>query len=145
MPKYKKGRKYIQKAEETKQSLLNLKKSMFNSALKSLIIAAVFLVLSLLFNGEIIKISAESGTAKDILLLLSKAAIITLYYLFVVIGFANARELEGRPIGLMEIIFIAIFSLIQSIRSAAVFWLSLSGVLLVTLYLWVVQIKVEQY
>ena len=52
-------------------------------------------------------------------------------------------ELKGKPATMREVIIILVLSLFQSIRSPSVFWISLAGILLINLYFWAVQSKVE--
>jgi len=142
MPKYNKAKKNIG-LERKKKELTDQKQIVFSSAIKSLIVGGIFLVLSILFNGNVIAINPEQGTAIDILIILVKSVIILLFYTFVFLSVANSMELKGKPASMREIIIIAVLSLIQSILNSAVFWISLLGILVINLYFWIVQVKVE--
>ena len=143
MPKYKKVKKKSAELKKIQRELTDLKQNVFSSAIKSLIIGGVFLILSILFNGNVISTEFEQGTALDILMILVKSLIIVLFYTFILLSVANSMELKGNPASFREIIIIGVLSLIQSVLSSAVFWLSLFGIIIITLYLWIVQIKVE--
>ncbi len=145
MPKYKKGKKRAQKEEESRKQLSDQKTVMFNSSIRSLIVAGVCLVLSFLFNGNIIKITVESGSAVDVLLIILKSLLITLFYTFTLIGLANTMELRGKPSSLREIVIIGVVSLIQGVLSLPVFLLAVLGIFLSSIYLWAIQVKVERY
>ncbi|MCK4797748.1 MAG: hypothetical protein KAT05_10215, partial [Spirochaetes bacterium] len=82
-------------------------------------------------------------TALDVILTLVKSLLIILFYSFVFLGIANSMELKGKPATMREVILILILSLFQSIRSPSVFWISLAGILLINLYFWAIQFRVE--
>ena len=145
MPKYKKGKKRAQEEEETRKKLSDQKSEMYNSSIRSLIVAGVCLVLSFLLNANIIPITVETGSAVDVLLIILKSLLITLFYTFTLIGLANTMELRGKPSSIREIIIIGVISLIQGVLSLPVFLLSVVGILLSSIYLWAIQAKVERY
>jgi len=144
MTKYKKEKKAAQE-EDTRKQLMDQKSLMYNSSIRSLIIGGVCLIISFLFNGNIIKLSVETGSAVDVLLILLKSLLITFFYTFTLVGLANTMELRGKPSSLREIIIIAVISLIQGVLSLPVFLISLLGVILASLYLWGIQMRVERY
>jgi cation transport ATPase len=144
MPKYKKGKKRQQlENEEKSKSFSDQKRDIYNSSIRSLILGGIILILSLIFNGNMIQFGIEPGTAIDVILTLIKSLIIILFYTFVFLGIANSMELRGKPASMKIVILISLLSLFQSIRSASVFWISLAGILLMNLYFWVLQSKVE--
>ncbi|MCP4762466.1 MAG: hypothetical protein GY870_11850 [archaeon] len=152
MPKIKKGKKKAEKYEEEIKKLSEMKFDMFSSSIKSLLIGAIFLIISFLFNRNILPFniienftveSIESGSIEDVLLIAIKSLSIILFFTFVIIGLANTQELIGKPLSLFEITIVSIISLIQSFPSINVFWISFGGILLILFYFWLVQIKVE--
>ena len=143
MPKYKKGKKQSQQIEDKRKKLNDLKNDMFNSSIKALVFSGTFLILSLLFNGNIILIETESGTALDIVMKAVKVIIIVLFFTFTLLALANTMELKGKPVEIKEILFIVIISIIQGIRSMTIVWISLALIFIVLCYLWIVQVKVE--
>jgi magnesium-transporting ATPase (P-type) len=145
MPKYKKKGSKIAQEEESRQQLIDQKRFMYSSSLRSLIISGVCFVLSFLFNGNLIQIDVAMGSAVGVLLVLLKALLITLFYIFTLVGLANTMELRGKPSSLREIIIVGILALIQGILSLPVFLLSLLGVILASLYLWAIQVRVERF
>lgn len=145
MPKYKKGKKQAQEELDTRQKIADQKNEMYKSSIRSLIIGGICFVISLLFNGNLIEFSVNSGSALDVLLILFKSLLITVFYTFTLIGLANTMELRGKPSALRDIIIVAVMALIQGVLSLPVFLVSLLGVLLASLYLWTVQVKVERY
>ncbi|MBN2155130.1 MAG: hypothetical protein JW776_03745 [Candidatus Lokiarchaeota archaeon] len=146
MPKYKKeGKKRAKEEDETRKQLSDQKSEMFNSSIRSLLISSGCLVLSFLFNGKIIDLPVEPGSAVDVLLILLKSLLITLFYTFTLVGLANTMELRGKPSSLRDIIIVGIISLIQGVLSLPVFLISFLGVILASLYLWAIQVKVERF
>jgi magnesium-transporting ATPase (P-type) len=145
MPKYKKKGSKIAQEEESRQQLIDQKRFMYSSSLRSLIISGVCFVLSFLFNGNLIQIDVAMGSAVGVLLVLLKALLITLFYIFTLVGLANTMELRGKPSSLREIIIVGILALIQGVLSLPVFLLSLLGVILASLYLWAIQVRVERF
>ena len=144
MPKYKKGKKRQQlENEENLKSFSDQKRNMYASSIRSLIFGGIVLIFSLIFNGNMIPIDVGAGTGLDVILTLVKSLLIILFYSFVFLGIANSMELKGKPATMREVIMILILSLFQSIRSPSVFWISLAGILLINLYFWAVQSKVE--
>lgn len=145
MPKYKKGKKQAKEVEDTRKRISDQKTEMYNSSIRSLVVGGVCFVLSLLFNTPIVKISVESGTAADVLLILMKSLFIVLFFTFTMLGLANTMELRGKPSALREVIIVGVMAILQGILSLPVFLLSALGVVLATLYLWGIQVKVERY
>lgn len=145
MPKYKKKGNKNSQLEETRQQLSDQKKDMYRSSIRSLVISGVCLVLSFLFNGNMIKIDVVTGSAVGVLLILLKALLITLFYTFTLVGLANTMELRGKPSSLREIIIVGVMALIQGVLSLPVILLSLLGIILASLYIWAIQVRVERY
>ncbi len=144
MPKYKKGfKRTLDQIEEEQQRLLDLKLFMYSSSIKSLVFGAVFFIISLLFNGNIINLEAEAGSYLDLIIIIVKCLAVILFFTFTIIGLANNMELRGEPASLREVIIVGILALIQTVRSGVVFGVSLLGILLIILYLWVIQPKVK--
>ncbi len=145
MAKYKKSNKRAEQEEDTRKHLIDQKTSMFKSSLRSLIVGGVCLVLSFLFNGNMIEIDVDTGSAIDVLLILMKALFITLFYTFTLVGLANTMELRGKPASFREVIIIGVMAIIQGVLNIPVLLISLLGIILATLYLWGIQVKVERY
>lgn len=144
MPKYRKGRKKTQeKYRKELKELKERKNDMFTSTMISIGIGIGCFILSLLFNGNIIPVETTAGSALDVVMIIVRSLMIILFFTFTFLGLANSLELRGSPASIREIIIVAIIALIQSVRSGAVFGLSLVGILLVILYLWSMQPKVE--
>lgn len=144
MPKYRKGKKKTQqKYQEELQELRETKNEMYSSTMIAIIVGIASFVVSLLLNGNLIPIEVDAGSAVDVLLTIVKSLVIVVFFVFTFLGFANSLELRGQPASIREIIIIAIIALIQSVRSGAVFGLSLLGIAIFIIYFWAMQPKVE--
>jgi len=143
MPKIKKVNKRAEEYEQELQRLSDMKRQMYSSGLRSYLLAAACLAVSLILNNNLIPITVDSGSPLDILLIIVKSASVILFFTFFLLGLANNRELMGKSSTIREIIFLVIISLIQTVRSGSVFWLSLAGIALVIIYIWAVQVKVQ--
>ncbi|MHA1297812.1 MAG: hypothetical protein ACTSO9_00035 [Candidatus Helarchaeota archaeon] len=144
MPKYKKGReRALEKLKQEKQQLIELKKRIYKSSIRSIFLGLICFIISLLLNGELLPIEVIEGSTLDIALIITKILSIVLFFSFVFLGLANSMELKGKPATIREIIIIAIISLIQSVRSGLIFGISLVGILIIVFYIWLVQTKVK--
>jgi hypothetical protein len=143
MPKIKKVNKRSEEYEQELLRLSEMKRKMYSSGLRSYLLAAVCLAVSLIFNNNLIAITVEAGGPLDIALIILKSVSVILFFTFVLLGLANNMELKGKTSTIKEIIFVVIISLIQTMRSGAVFWLSFGGIALVIIYIWAIQVKVQ--
>lgn len=140
MPKFKKERKKESKSKRIPDDKLILK-----SVKISVILAGVFLVLSLFFNGTewffegIIIKYVKKEIYWEILDYTIKTSVIVLEFFFMMISLGNYKELTGKPVKLNEILFLLGLSLIQTIRSLVVFILTLVGVFAILFYLYLIQ------
>ncbi len=140
MPKFKKERKKESKSKRIPDDKLILK-----SVKISAILAGVFLVLSLFFNGTewffegIIIRYVKKEIYWEILDHTIKTSVIVLEFFFMMISLGNYKELTGKPVKLKEILFLLGLSLIQTIRSLIVFILTLIGVFAILFYLYLIQ------
>ncbi|MBD3351778.1 MAG: hypothetical protein GF364_09865 [Candidatus Lokiarchaeota archaeon] len=144
MPKYKKYRKKRREEyKEEMEKISDIKQDMYSSSIKSLLIGAGFFVVSLLLNGNLIPIPVEEGNYLDIILIIVKSILIIGFFGFTMVGLANNLELRGSPASIREVIIITSIALIQSVRSGAVFGISLLGIVIFCVYLWLLQPKVQ--
>ncbi|MFX0188096.1 MAG: hypothetical protein ACFE8A_10205 [Candidatus Hodarchaeota archaeon] len=140
MPKFKKERKKESKSKRIPDDKLILK-----SVKISAILAGVFLVLSLFFNGTewffegIIIKYVKKEIYWEILDHSIKTSVIVLEFFFMMISLGNYKELTGKPVKLKEILFLLGLSLIQTIRSLVVFILTSIGVFAILFYLYLIQ------
>lgn len=140
MPKFKKD---IKKKSESKR--VPEEKLILKSAKISAILAGVFLVLSLFFNGTelffegIIIKYVKKEAHWEILDNVIKVGVIVLEFFFMMISFGNYKELTGKPVKLKEILFLFGLSLVQTIRSLIVFIFTLIVLPIIIFYLYLIQ------
>ncbi|TXT61894.1 MAG: conserved membrane protein of unknown function [Promethearchaeota archaeon] len=111
----------------------------YRTVIFTAIITGVLFIASLLFNGEIISLTFPNNIIFELVKIVIRTILILLFFLFFTISYANYRDLVGKPIGWKELLFLLILSMIQSILNVYVFVLSLLGLILILLYLYLIQ------
>ncbi|MFX1392740.1 MAG: hypothetical protein ACFFAH_15805 [Promethearchaeota archaeon] len=140
MPKFKKEQKKKSKSTKIPRDKLILK-----SVKISAILAGIFLILSLFFNGTqwffegIIIKYVNNEIYWEILDNTIKVGVILLAFFFMMVSLGNYKELTGKPVKLKEILFLLGLSLIQTIRSLIVFIFTLIGLFAILFYLYLIQ------
>jgi hypothetical protein len=140
LPKFKKH-----KDEDLKQKKISDRGSMLKSVRISAILAGIFLILSLLFNGT--EFFFEGITTKyiqkdvlyEILDNTIKVSVILFSFVFMMVSLGNYKEFTGKPVKFKEILFLFCLSIVQTIRSLIVFIFTLIVLVIVIFYLYVIQ------
>ena len=157
MPKIDKKKKTRQeKLRDIENQKAVLKKSMFKSSLVTYLIAAVFLIISFLFNGLVIngwvtlvdeaavKVGNNEGMPfiyiADIII---KTISIIAFFFFSLISVANYRELSGYMMSWKELLVVIIIALFQATTSGLIFVICACGVAVVLTYMYFIQGKVN--
>ncbi|MFX1556968.1 MAG: hypothetical protein ACFFC1_22125 [Promethearchaeota archaeon] len=122
--------------KNSKKSSNSDQKFAYRTVILSVILAGICLIVSLLFNAEIITIFMDQGLFMDIIDITIKVVSILLFFLFMIIGLGNYKELIGEPLKLGNIIIIFIISLLQAFRNSIVFGFTLTGLLFLLIYLY---------
>jgi len=134
MPKLKKSQNKAKK---------NQTRDIEDYAFKSIIISAIFsglcLTISLLFNGELISIIITDNMIWQLIEILIRVFSILFFFLFMIVIIGNYKELTGRPITWKTLTLIFILSIIQSILDLKVFIITLIGLILIIVYLYLTQ------
>ena len=140
MPKFKKEQKKSVKSKKISEEAFLLK-----SVRISVILAGIFLVISLFFNGTefffegIITIYVNKEIYWEILDNAIKVSVILFSFFFIMISIGNYKELTGKPVKLKEILLLIGLSLVQTIRNLWVFVFTLIGLLIILFYLYLIQ------
>ena len=132
-------RKDTTKQESTKRKPKFTTKAAYRSVILSSILGGLFLVFSILLNGEFIVLFKSDELLWVSIDSVLKVVIILLFFLFMMISIGNYQELTGKPLDLKLILLIFFLSLIQAFRNSIVFSFTLVGLLVITVYLYVVQ------
>ncbi len=140
LPKFKKH-----KDEDLKQKKISDRGLMLKSVRISAILAGIFLILSLLFNGT--EFFFEGITTKyiqedvlyEILDNTIKVGVIVFSFVFMMVSLGNYKEFTGKPVKFKEILFLFCLSIVQTIRSLIVFIFTLIVLVIVLFYLFIIQ------
>lgn len=140
LPKFKKH-----KDEDLKQKKISDRGSMLKSVRISAVLAGIFLILSLVFNGT--EFFFEGITTKyiqkdvlyEILDNTIKVSVIVFSFVFMMVSLGNYKEFTGKPVKFKEILFLFCLSIVQTIRSLIVFIFTLIVLAIVIFYLYVIQ------
>ncbi|NVM19702.1 MAG: hypothetical protein HWN80_18515 [Candidatus Lokiarchaeota archaeon] len=132
-------RKDTAKSESVKRKPKFIEKAAYRSVILSGILGGVFLVLSIMLNGEFVIIFTSDELLWVSIDILLKVLTILFFYFFMMISIGNYKELTGKPIDFKMILLIFFLSLIQSFRDSTVFSFTLIGLLVIVVYLYVAQ------
>lgn len=135
MPKFKKERKNNKVSNKTGFD----EDFAYKTVIKSIVLAGLFLILSILFNLEIITFFMDKGGFWIIVDVVIKVVVILLFFFFTIISIGNYQELVGRPLKFKLIILIFILSLLQAFRNPLVLVFSFFGLAAITVYVFFVQ------
>jgi len=127
------------KSKNYKEKAKFIEKAAYRSVILSGILGGVFLVLSIILNGEIIIVFTSDDLLWVSIDIVLKVVIILFFFFFMMISIGNYKELTGKPIDFKIILLIFIISLIQSFKNSIVFSFTLIGLLVIVIYLYVVQ------
>ena len=156
MPKIQKeAKKRKEKVRDLESQKIQLKQKMFSSSVKTYIFAAIFLIISFIFNGQLIPkwvdivsiaLGADSGAISPIVLLdlLIKSFSIILFFFFSFVSIGNWRELSGYILTWKEMTILLVFSLIQATTDGSVFIISSIGIVIILFYMYFIQGKIEK-
>jgi hypothetical protein len=133
----------IKKENIKKKSVYNKRgideKFAYRSVILSVVLAGVFLTISILFNSEIITILMNQNVFLSTLDVIIKVIAIMSFFFFIMASIGNYKELTGKPIDFKIILFIFVISVIQGFKNELVFSFSFVGLLLLVIYLYFVQ------
>ena len=132
-------RKDPTKSESNKRKPKFIKKAAYRSVIFSGILGGLFLVISIMLNGEFFIIFTSDDLLWVSIDVLLKVITILFFYFFMMISIGNYKELTGKPLDLKIILLIFFLSLIQSFKNSMVFSFTLIGLLVIVVYLYVVQ------
>ena len=137
-------RKDTAKSEPNKKKIYKekakfIEKTAYRSVILSGILGGVFLVISILLNGEFISLFSSDDLLWVGIDSILKVLIILFFFFFMMISIGNYKELTGKPLDLKLILLIFFLSLIQAFKNSVVFSFTFIGLLIIVVYLYVVQ------
>ena len=158
MPKIKKDKKIREeKLKKLEIRKIKVKNSMFSSTLITYGLAALFLVISFIFNGNIIsgwvqnvveaKIIIDEGGAPSFIYIMDiiiKSFSVILFFFFVFISVGNFQEYRGYIMTWKEMLGLLIISLIQASSNFTIFFITTIGIIICMIYFYFLQGKIEK-
>ena len=111
----------------------------YKSVLLTAIISGMLLIISLLFNTQIITIFMIENTIWFYIDIIIKILVILLFFLFSIISIGNYKELSGKPLDFKIVFLLFILSLIQAYRNSWVFGFTFLGLIVIIAYFYFVQ------
>lgn len=111
----------------------------YRSVIVSMILAGLFFVASILFNGELITIFMNKGGFWEVIDIIIKVVIILLFFFLMVVSIGNYKELTGKPLDFKLIILMVILSLLQAYKNPTVFAFTFFGLIILIGYLFFIQ------
>ena len=111
----------------------------FKTVVLTAIISGVLLLISILFNTQMITIFMVKNTIWYYFDIIIKVCVILFFFLFSLISIGNYKELSGKPLDFKIIILLFILSLIQAYRNSWVFGFTFLGLIVIVIYLYFVQ------
>jgi hypothetical protein len=111
----------------------------FRSVIISAILGSIFLIISFLFNAKILIFFMNKSIIFTIIDISIKVVAILLFFLFIITSYGNYKELIGKPLNWKDLLIIFLLSLGQTILNLWVFALTLFGLTVILIYLFLVQ------
>ena len=132
-------RKDTKKTESLKKEPIFVEKTAYRSVIISAILGGLFLVLSVIINGEFVVIFTSDELIWVSIDVILKILIILFFFIFMMISIGNYKELTGKPLDFKIILTIFILSLIQAFKNSTVLSFTFIGLLVIVIYFYVVQ------
>jgi hypothetical protein len=132
-------RKNTKKRKSLKKEPMFVERAAYRSVILSAILGGVFLVLSVMINGEFVVIFTSDELIWVGIDVILKILIILFFFIFMMISIGNYKELTGKPLDFKIILMIFILSLVQAFKNSMVFSFTFIGLLVIVIYFYVVQ------
>ncbi|HMF33707.1 MAG TPA: hypothetical protein VKK79_19945 [Candidatus Lokiarchaeia archaeon] len=144
MPKYRKGkRRQVQKELIQIEAAVD-RRLMFKSAFITYVIAGVFLVFSLFLNSEMwLPFGVPTSTLIKVANYGIRGGVTVGFFFFMIVAWGNTKELRGGVLEIKEIAILIGLTLVQTFKNGYVFLVGIAGVVLISVYIWLMQQKLE--
>ncbi len=133
----------IPKHSEKKNKISKKYRSDENFAYRSItistILGCIFFIVSILFNLEIITILMNIDLLWTIIDVSIKVIAVLIFFLFIITGYANYKELIGKRLNWKELLLLIFLSIGQTLLNPSVFILTLIGIFIILIYLFLIQ------
>jgi len=127
------------KSQPTKKKEKLEEKFAYRSVIISAIFGGLFLIISILLNGEIITLFPSDNPFLLALDITIRVLVILIFDILIIVSLGNYKELTGKPVDFKIIGLLFFLSLIQAFKDSLVFSFTLVGLLVIVLYLYLVQ------
>ena len=131
--------KQQEKKLKVKEKYSSDEKFALRSVIVSAILGCVFFIISFLFNIELVTFLMNIGIFWAIIDILIKVFAVLLFFLFIITSYGNYKELLGKRLNWKELVLLILFSIGQTILNSLVFILTLIGLIIILIYLFIVQ------
>ena len=131
--------KQQEKKLKVKEKYSSDEKFALRSVVMSAILGCVFFIISFLFNIELVTFLMNIGIFWAIIDILIKVFAVLLFFLFIITSYGNYKELLGKRLNWKELVLLILFSIGQTILNSLVFILTLIGLIIILIYLFLVQ------
>ena len=111
----------------------------YRSITISVVLGSICFIVSILFNLEIITILMNIDLLWTIIDVVIKAIVVLLFFLFIITGYANYKELVGKRLNWKELLMFILLSIGQTLLNLSVFTLTLIGIFIIVIYLFLIQ------
>lgn len=132
------------KKNQTKSNKTNAKSEFdesfaYKTVVLTAILSGILLIISLLFNTQIIATFMVENTIWFYIDISIKVLVILLFFVFSIISIGNYKELSGKPMDFKLILLLFVLSIIQAFRNSWVFGFTFLGLLVIIAYFYFVQ------
>ena len=111
----------------------------YRSITISVVLGSICFIVSILFNLEIITILMNIDLVWTIIDVVIKVIVVLLFFLFIITGYANYKELVGKRLNWKELLMFILLSIGQTLLNLSVFTLTLIGIFIIVIYLFLIQ------
>jgi len=155
LPKIKKEKKIREeKLKNLEIRKRKVKSTMFSSTLITYGLAAIFLVISFIFNGnlisgwvqKVVEATDEGGAPSFIYIMdiIIKSFSVILFFFFNFISIGNIQEFRGYIMTWKEMVVLLIISLLQVSSNFTTFFIATIGITICIIYFYFLQGKIEK-
>ncbi|MFX0038457.1 MAG: hypothetical protein ACFFCY_04615 [Promethearchaeota archaeon] len=131
--------KQIDKKQKTTDNYRSDQSFAFRSIIISAVLGCISFIVSLLFNIEVITIFMNVNLLWTFVDLTIKILSVLLFFIFMITSYANYKELIGKRLNWKELLLLVLLSIGQTLLNLTVFILTLIGILIIMIYLFLIQ------
>jgi hypothetical protein len=131
--------KQLEAKQKKKEKSRSDEKFAYRSITISVVLGCICFIVSIIFNLEIITILMDIDLLWTIIDVIIKVIVVLLFFLFIITGYANYKELVGKRLNWKDLLLLIILSIGQTLLNPSVFILTLIGIFIIVIYLFLIQ------